>query len=1074
MLFRLGVFRPSWTPNFLLSNAAKHTSEYDALLLQIEQTKKATPIYFDAVDLYRHERFDEAISKFTELIEIYPKSSFLDRAIITVILGLHKSNKEDKEIKKFIDKVQKQFPEKELVQKVLPLYVSGMSSNRFLAYGLAREDFYKCLSESSDPELNGEVRYLIAQSFFIENKYHQAYREFDKITTADFSPYWKLQSKALYHTALCLKELRIYDEALGRYTSFMTRFPDSQHITDAYVDLGNIYETQKEYGSAHLNYELALQSTNDILQRAKIQLAIGKAYYSQKYYEDALVIYKNLLDNKELLEKYPEKSKPSVVDAKLFIAHIQNKLDNPSEAVATYKDIIERYKEGKLKISITDNESTISKNTNLIAFCHYEIGEAYYALATNDNRVSKIAEDEKNQETFETALSWYQKILEKFPRDNLGPYALYGAMRVLSALGRKDELAKFASQYINKGEELERIASDYLNQIKNNEEFDILSAEARSKFDDIKTEIDKNEYWIVSLRPNSLNPEGIDILKTYNELLALQEPGNGERLRHATEDINKLRDGLERVTNEYLKQLRNDKQFEYLSADGQLQFAHINRKELRQYDRAAKEYEKLWEKYLPPEPKFLIIKLEGKFYEGRSYYEAYEAEAAKPSNDIDVDLKKVYFEKAVAAYKKTVTLFNTTFRSLIDTQSQSLDSSYIQTALNFAANANYDLGWRIDKGTRGKKAEPYFTEAANLYKDLVKRSANTDRTEQWQYRAAQSYFYGNQLKGAIDEYDRFLKVYPTSEHAKEAEDELKKAQQMLKNKVEIEQEDSGTSKKSGSSLENFQTEQQLSEKIAQRALDSTVFLEMEDIRGQIIGYGSGFFVLPDQLATNYHVIRPERVGNKIVKKVRGTARLVGGKKIPIGDLKMTYAVVGYTAIDAERDLAVLKVRAFDVDPLVLASNSNSDGVEKNDRIYVVGNPKGVEGSLSTGIISNIYPFMNRFVNGEMVKIRSPYLHMTAPISPGSSGGPVLNGKGEVVGVSVATFRDWFIDDGKYYDITKPYPVVNDDGKVIPGHYVHVPIRDAQSINFAVPVPYLKALLKRLEDPKPLSDLEIVD
>ena len=100
--------------------------------------------------------------------------------------------------------------------------------------------------------------------------------------------------------------------------------------------------------------------------------------------------------------------------------------------------------------------------------------------------------------------------------------------------------------------------------------------------------------------------------------------------------------------------------------------------------------------------------------------------------------------------------------------------------------------------------------------------------------------------------------------------------------------------------------------------------------------------------------------------------------------------------------------------------------------------------------------MNRFVNGEMVKIRSPYLHMTAPISPGSSGGPVLNDKGEVVGVSVATFRDWFIDDGKYYDITKPYPVVNDDGKVIPGHYVHVPTRDAQSINFAVPVPYLKS------------------
>ena len=122
---------------------------------------------------------------------------------------------------------------------------------------------------------------------------------------------------------------------------------------------------------------------------------------------------------------------------------------------------------------------------------------------------------------------------------------------------------------------------------------------------------------------------------------------------------------------------------------------------------------------------------------------------------------------------------------------------------------------------------------------------------------------------------------------------------------------------------------------------------MEDIRGQIIGYGSGFFVLLTNLLPTTTLLSPKGLGIKSSRKVRGTARLVGGKKIPIGDLKMTYAVVGYTAIDAERDLAVLEVRAFDVDPLVLASNSDSGGIKKNDRIYVVGNPKGVEGSLST-------------------------------------------------------------------------------------------------------------------------------
>lgn len=1098
ILIGLGVFRPSWTPNFLLPNSAKHTPENEAWrlkLLQYEQDEKALDPFRDANDLYNKEKYEEAIPKFTDLIEKYPQSSYVEYSIIRVVLSLQKNNKKD-EIWDYVNKFKGQFPEKELVQNILPLYARGMRYHD-------RSDFYECL-EASGPlyekerkymipyrisEFIGEIRYLIAQSFFTEKKYYQAYQEFDKITTVDFSNYRKLQSKAMYYTALCLKDLRIYDEAFGRYASFMIQFPNSQYVTNAYIDQGHIYAEQKKYDSAHLNYELASQSTNDILQRAKIQLAVGGTYYTQQNYKDALATYEKLLEDKDdLLEKHPKESKSLLVDAKLFIAHIHNKLDNIhnkldnlSEAIAAYQDIIEQYKQEKLEINITVHGSPISKKTNLIAFCYYEIGKAYYKLATNDenNEVGKIAEVEKNQENLEVALNWYQKTLEEFPKDDLGPYALYGAMRTLNALNRESKLTEIANRYIEKRIRLERVANDYLNQLKN-EEFNILSDAARSKFDEIMATIYKNEYedWIVSLLPipNSLNPEGIDVVKTYDRLLELQKSGDEEGLKRATEEINKLRGELERVANEYLNLLRDGTpqrtQLKFLSANGQLQFAHIKRKELKQYAEAAKEYRKLWEKkHLPPEPRFLIIKLEGKLYEGHSYYEA-----AKPEKYLEGDTNAVfnenYFEKAVAAYKEAITLFNTHFQRLID--SQGLDSSYIQAALNFAANANYELGWRIDKGIRGKEAEPYFTEAANLYKDLIKRYPNTDGTEQWQYQAAQSYFYGNQFKDAIDEYNKFLKTYPASEYAKDATDKKEKASQMLGNKVRRGQEGSATSGNAGASLEKSDTEQQLSEEIVNKALGSTVLLEMENTRGQIIGYGSGFFVLPDQLATNYHVIRPERVGNKVVKKVRGTARLVGGEKIPIGDLKMTYAVVGYTAIDAARDLAVLKVRAFDVDPLVLASNTNSSGMKKNDRIYVVGNPKGVEGTLSTGIISNIYPFTNRFVNGKMVKIRSSHLQLTAPISPGSSGGPVLNDKGEVVGVSVGTFRDWFIDDGEYYDIAERYPVRDDNGKEIPGYYIHVPKRDAQSINFAVPVTYLKALLKRLGDPKPLSDLEIVE
>ena len=234
----LGVFRPSWTPSFLLSNSAKHTSEDEAFFLQVEQNQKALPLFLEANRLYNQEKYEDAIPKFTDLIEKYPQSFHIESSIIRVVLSLHKNNMKD-EIADYVNKFKGQFPEKELVQKILPLYASGMSTSHALFYSDPRNDFYKCLEITGTlyenkhnftiPEFMGEIRYLIAQSFLTEKKYDQAYQEFDKITTEDFSSYPKLQSKAMYHTALCLKGLSIYDEAFGRYASFMIQFPNSQY-----------------------------------------------------------------------------------------------------------------------------------------------------------------------------------------------------------------------------------------------------------------------------------------------------------------------------------------------------------------------------------------------------------------------------------------------------------------------------------------------------------------------------------------------------------------------------------------------------------------------------------------------------------------------------------------------------------------------------------------------------------------------------------------------------------------------------------------------------------------------------
>ena len=181
--------------------------------------------------------------------------------------------------------------------------------------------------------------------------------------------------------------------------------------------------------------------------------------------------------------------------------------------------------------------------------------------------------------------------------------------------------------------------------------------------------------------------------------------------------------------------------------------------------------------------------------------------------------------------------------------------------------------------------------------------------------------------------------------------------------------------------------------IAEKALAATVYLEMQDSNGKTLGFGSGFFIRKNQIATNYHVIKGA---------MRGTAKLVGKST--------TYTIEGVTAIDKTNDLIILKVKVSGVKSLPLG---DSDVIRIGEAVYVAGNPKGLEGTFSNGIISSLPAISTK-----------RHLQMTAPISPGSSGGPVLNSKGEVIGVSFMT------------------------------------LVGGQNLNFAIPVNILKALLRR--------------
>jgi len=140
------------------------------------------------------------------------------------------------------------------------------------------------------------------------------------------------------------------------------------------------------------------------------------------------------------------------------------------------------------------------------------------------------------------------------------------------------------------------------------------------------------------------------------------------------------------------------------------------------------------------------------------------------------------------------------------------------------------------------------------------------------------------------------------------------------------------------------------------------------------GQGSGFILNKDGLIlTNNHVINnAQRVEVKLSNKHTYKAQVL--------------------AVDKNHDLALLKIsNAPDLVPAVLA---DSRGLIVGQRVYAIGNPFGLQGTMTRGIISAI-----RSIRGPQGNPIEDAIQTDASVNPGNSGGPLLNSRGEVIGIT---------------------------------------------------------------------------
>jgi S1-C subfamily serine protease len=160
--------------------------------------------------------------------------------------------------------------------------------------------------------------------------------------------------------------------------------------------------------------------------------------------------------------------------------------------------------------------------------------------------------------------------------------------------------------------------------------------------------------------------------------------------------------------------------------------------------------------------------------------------------------------------------------------------------------------------------------------------------------------------------------------------------------------------------------------LVRQAKPAVVQIVTLDKQNEPLKAGTGFFISADgDLLTNYHVISG---GSSILAKT------------PSGAIYFLKEIV---SVSPQTDVALLRFYATDVPHLNLSSTT--DAVE-GQRVLVIGNPEGFEGTVSEGIISAFRE------NRSMIQI-------TAPISHGSSGSPVLDESGQVLGIATIVWRE---------------------------------------------------------------------
>jgi len=180
--------------------------------------------------------------------------------------------------------------------------------------------------------------------------------------------------------------------------------------------------------------------------------------------------------------------------------------------------------------------------------------------------------------------------------------------------------------------------------------------------------------------------------------------------------------------------------------------------------------------------------------------------------------------------------------------------------------------------------------------------------------------------------------------------------------------------------ETLDPEEQVNVNVYKKAIPSVVNIRSRAVSFNFFygvvpqeGQGSGFILDKEgHILTNYHVIaNAENVEVTLHNKRNYPAKVIG--------------------VDRSHDLAVIQISAQDLVPATLGDSRN---LSVGQKVFAIGNPFGLAGTMTRGIISSIRP-----VGGPNGNTIDEAIQTDAAINPGNSGGPLLNSRAEVIGIN---------------------------------------------------------------------------